>query len=254
MEKKIRHYLSEIEKEQDIEILLACETGSRAWGFPSPDSDYDVRFFYRHKRDWYLHLQTQKDSIERMYEDNEFDLTGWDLRKSLLLLAKSNPHLLERIQSPMMYRVNEDFLKDIRALANTQYSQIATMFHYLSMAKKKFEEIKTGEQMRLKSMFYALRTSVACLWISERDDIPPIVFQEMLENLTIDAEVKKRIYELIDLKATASESYLHPQEDLINNFIAENIAKAEAVAQKLPGSKGKLSDMNAFFIKTVGGR
>ena len=253
MQEKIKKYLTALEKKKDIEILLACETGSRAWGFPSPDSDYDVRFIYRRKKDWYLHLQQQKDSIDVMYEDNEIDLSGWDLRKSLLLLAKSNPALLERIQSPVLYKVNEAFLTGIRAEAEQQYSKIATMFHYLSMAKKKFEEVQSGEKMRLKSMFYALRTSVACLWITKRDTMPPIVFQEMLENLDIDAAVKKRIYELINLKATASESYMHPQEKLINDFIAENIAHAEAIGKTLPGSKGKLSDMNAFFIKTVSG-
>ncbi|HAN77121.1 MAG TPA: hypothetical protein DCQ31_04775 [Bacteroidales bacterium] len=81
MEHKINSYLTEIEVANDIEILLACETGSRAWGFPSPDSDYDVRLIYKHKTDWYLSLTEPKDSIELMLDDNLIDISGWELRR-----------------------------------------------------------------------------------------------------------------------------------------------------------------------------
>ena len=103
MDKKIKKYLKNIEEKFDITILLACETGSRAWGFPSPDSDYDVRLIYKHKRDWYLSLAEEKDTIELMLDNNEIDISGWDIRKTLRLLWKSNPPLLERIQSPIIY-------------------------------------------------------------------------------------------------------------------------------------------------------
>ncbi len=109
MNNKIKQYLHELEKDQDIEILLACETGSRAWGFPSPDSDYDVRIIYKHKKDWYLSLAESKDSIDCFFEDNEIDISGWELRKSLRLLHKSNPPLLERIQSPIVYKSDTAF-------------------------------------------------------------------------------------------------------------------------------------------------
>ena len=101
MTEKINQYLDKIEIEKKVKILLACETGSRAWGFPSPDSDFDIRIIYVHKKDWYLSLNERKDSIELMFENNDIDITGWDLRKSLRLLHKSNPPLLERIQSPI---------------------------------------------------------------------------------------------------------------------------------------------------------
>ena len=78
----------EIEERKKIKILYACETGSRAWGFPSPDSDYDVRFIYMHERDWYLSLNDRDDTVETMQGD--LDITGWDLKKSLVLLKKSN--------------------------------------------------------------------------------------------------------------------------------------------------------------------
>src|SRR5690606_32395753 len=116
MSEKIIQYLDKIENEKQIKILLACETGSRAWGFPSPDSDFDIRIIYVHKKDWYLSLSEKKDSIELMFENNDIDISGWDLRKSLRLLQKSNPPLLERIQSPIVYKSDNTFLAEINEL------------------------------------------------------------------------------------------------------------------------------------------
>ncbi len=248
MKEKIIGYLKEIENEKDIQILLACETGSRAWGFPSPDSDYDVRFIYRHKKDWYLSLNEKKDSIECMYENNELDLSGWDLKKSLNLLWKSNPPLLERIQSPIIYISNSDFLFGMNELAKSTYSKIATMHHYLSMAKKMFSEIKDNESIKLKKLFYALRTATACKWIIEQENIPPIVFPTMLEHLKIEATLSTKIHELIQLKSTKNEDYIHHREPSIFEFIEQCIDQAELVATSLPPSKGKIDDLTNFFI------
>lgn len=141
MEEKIKKHLADLEQEKGIEILLACETGSRAWGFPSPDSDFDVRIIYKHEKKWYLSLVEEKDTIELFLENNELDITGWELRKSLRLLWKSNPALLERIQSPIIYKVNTDFLEGITMVAQAAYSRIATIHHYSSMAKNLYAEL-----------------------------------------------------------------------------------------------------------------
>ncbi|MGB0429962.1 MAG: nucleotidyltransferase domain-containing protein, partial [Bacteroidia bacterium] len=130
MDDKIKAYLAQLEKEKDIQILFACETGSRAWGFASPDSDFDVRIIYKHDKDWYLGLGDKKDSIDVFYEQNEIDISGWDLRKTLQLLWKSNASVLERIQSPIDYQVDYEFLKGISKLASQAYSRIATIHHY----------------------------------------------------------------------------------------------------------------------------
>jgi len=251
MKQKIKTYLAEIEKKNDINILLACETGSRAWGFPSPDSDYDVRIIYMHKKNWYLSLIEEKDTIELMLDNNEIDISGWDLRKSLRLLWKSNPPLLERIQSPIIYKVNNEFLKGIHLIAKDTYSRIATIHHYLSMAKKNHDEIIDKSEFKLKKFFYALRASIACKWILEKEEIPPIVFQQMLENLNIDEILKQNIYKLIKLKSTKSESYYHSNEPELIDFMQNCIVTAENEAKSLPSSKAKLTDLNLFFIKTL---
>ena len=250
MEEKIKKYLSQLEEDKKIKILLACETGSRAWGFPSPDSDYDVRIVYVHDKDWYLSLKEKKDTIEWMLENNDLDITGWDLRKVLRLLWKSNPPLLERIQSQIIYKVDQQFLKEINALATSYYSKIATMHHYLSMAKKTFEELGQ-EEYKLKKLFYALRTSTACNWIIDKNEIPPIEFGIMLNELKISSGIKNKIRELIELKSGKGEGYLHSEESEIFEFISSNITNAENQAQSLPAAKGEFENLDKFFRNTL---
>lgn len=247
MEEKIKGYLREIEKENDVRILMACETGSRAWGFPSPDSDYDVRMIYVHKRDWYLSLKEEKDTIEIMLEDGEFDITGWDLRKSLRLLWKSNAALLERIQSPILYCKDDDFINKIDKIADAAYSRISTIHHYMSMAKKALEDVINKEEYKLKKFFYALRASIACKWILDREEKPPIVFQEMLAGLNIDSNHIKRIEELIALKATISETYMHSGEEELLDLMNQCLKRAGREGQELPSGKTDFEEVDRFF-------
>ena len=251
MKKKINGYLAQIEQEKNVKILLACETGSRAWGFPSPDSDYDIRMIYVHPTDWYLSLTEKKDTIERMLEDNELDITGWDLRKTLRLLWKSNPPLLERIQSPILYRCDEAFTREINGLAKDCYSRIATMHHYLSMARKCNEEVVSEEKFKLKKFFYALRTASVCQWILEREDIPPIELAKLMDGLAIDQHLVDRIDELTTLKATVSETYFHQGETDLLDFIRGCITAAEESARHLPSARGEKEDVDRFFRKTL---
>lgn len=243
-------YLNEIEQQKDIKILLACETGSRAWGFPSPDSDFDIRIIYAHKKDWYLSLSEKKDSIEMMFENNDIDVAGWDLRKSLRLLRKSNAPILERLQSPIIYKHDPLFLEGIWSLAESYYSRIATIHHYLSMAKN-FRFDLNDESYKLKKFFYALRSVTATRWILEKDTPPPMIFMEMVDGLDLPNHLVKRIKELIQLKSTISESYLHQGEKELIDFIDKCILKAEGERTNLPSSKGNSLELDAFFIKTI---
>lgn len=251
MKQKIQDYLKQLEKDKKIKILLACETGSRAWGFPSPDSDYDVRLIYKHSTDWYLTLTDKKDSIELMLADNEIDITGWDVRKSLRLLRKSNAALLERIQSPYIYYGDEAFRQELNQIAPSCYSRIATLHHYLNLARRFYGDISEGKDYKLKSFFYALRSAVACCWIAARVEIPPIEFSKMLAGLSIDEKLIQRIAELIKLKATKSESYRHQGETELFDFIKANIQQAEQVSKSLPGAKFSSEELDTFFKKTI---
>lgn len=251
VETKIQKYLAELEKQKNIKVLLACETGSRAWGFPSPDSDYDIRLIYVHKLDWYLSLSNKKDTIERMFENNELDLTGWDLRKTLLLLKKSNAALLERIQSPIFYQFDSDVLSKLKNAAESCYSRIATIYHYLSMAKKFRQEISPNEPYKLKKFFYLLRSALVSKWIVEKEAIPPIVFQNIISQLDLDMAFQNRIHELVELKANQNEFYLHQGESELFTLIDECILLAEQERERLPFSQPDLSQLDCILKETI---
>jgi len=98
VKEEILKRLDQIEREENVRIFYACESGSRAWGFESTDSDWDVLFIYVHPRDWYLSIDVEdkRNVIERSIND-ELDISGWDLRKGLKLLrigARVRPSIL----------------------------------------------------------------------------------------------------------------------------------------------------------------
>lgn len=241
-----------IEQEKNIKVLFACETGSRAWGFPSPDSDYDVRMIYKHERNWYLTISEKKDTIETMLNDGDLDITGWDIRKCLRLLWKSNAALLERLQSPIVYCEEPGFLELMRPVAEACFSPISTIYHYLHLGKNSFHDVRDEEEVKLKKLFYALRSAFACKWILDRGTIPPIVFQTMLHGLDIDPALVKRIEELIELKSEKNESYIHPKEPLLNEFITEQLLRAENESNSLKSRPDKKIDLDELFLKILG--
>lgn len=251
MKEIIQKYIKQVEDKRNIRVLLACETGSRAWGFPSPDSDYDVRVVYKHDLDWYLTIMDKKDGFDTMFEDREIDISGWELRKSLRLLYKSNAAMLERIQSPIIYQQDDAFVTGIREIAPECYSKIATMYHYLGLANKCIADVDASSDYKLKRFFYALRASTACRWILERDEMPPIHFPTMLAGLDVESSVSERINELITLKADKSEGYFHTGEAEIITFMQQNLERAGEKANQLSGSKRGKDALNALFQTQV---
>lgn len=251
METVIKNKLEEIEREHKIKILYACETGSRAWGFPSADSDYDIRMIYKHDLDWYLTLSDKKDYIEIMSDDGELDITGWDIKKCLQLMWRSNSALLERVQSPVVYREERNIASRLREYSNRYFIPIGTMHHYLGMARNSFSEIVGRDEIKLKKLFYALRATVACKWILEKDSVPPIVFMNMVNELSIDENLKNKIGSLIELKSGVKENYIHPSEKEINNFIVQELEKAESAIHSLSGRKEKNVDLDSVFREII---
>ena len=251
METKIKDKLKEIEQTHHVKVLYACETGSRAWGFPSPDSDYDVRMIYMHEPDWYLSLSDKKDTIEFMSDDGELDITGWDIKKCLKLMWKSNGALLERVQSPVVYREEKNIAALLRDYADKCFAPIATMHHYLGMAKNSFSEIEGRDEIKLKKLFYALRAALACKWILEKGTAPPIVFMKMVGELSFDKKLKDKIVTLIELKSGKTEAYIHAAEKDLNNFISATLTIADEAFDSLPGRKEKDVDLDRLFKHIV---
>ncbi|MCU0350377.1 MAG: nucleotidyltransferase domain-containing protein [Flavobacterium sp.] len=243
MDTKIQNKLKAIELEKGVEILYAVESGSRAWGFASPDSDYDIRFIYKHDLDYYLSLWEQTDVIEFM-TDEDLDGSGWDLRKAMKLLAKSNAPLLEWIYSPVVYYENEAFMNQMRALAKDCFSPVACLHHYLGTSKN-FMAVCDQEEVKLKSYFYALRTALAGKWIIENNTFPPVAFMELLP--IAPQNIQEKVKELMQIKANQDESYLHLKEELITDFLKETVQFNMENAAGLRSGNKRSEELDGVF-------
>ena len=248
MKTQILEKLNEIERDKNIEILFAVESGSRAWGFASPDSDYDIRFVYKHKADWYLNLWEQKDTIQFMTED-ELDGSGWDIRKALKLLAKSNASLLGWIFSPIVYKSSGTFLNDIKKVAEKNFNPVAGFFHYHSM-NKNFEETLGSNEMTLKSYFYAIRTALCANWIYKKETIPPVNFRELYPLLEEESCVF--LDELILLKSKEIEKSDTSVNEHLIDLVKRIVTKNNEVRNDLKNIKPNPEDFNTLFRKQFG--
>ena len=247
MENKIQEKLKEIEKSKNVTILFAVESGSRAWGFASPDSDYDIRFIYKHDVDYYLSLWEKPDVIEFMTQE-DLDGSGWDLRKAVKLLAKSNAPLLEWLYSPAVYYENVAFVTQMRSLATACFSPIACLHHYLGTTKN-FMDVCQAEEVKLKSYFYALRTALAGKWIIENNSFPPVDFMELLP--IAPQHIQDKVIALMTIKAQQDEKYLHPKEVLITEFLMETIAYNQEHASSLGSGKKMSVELDGVFINWI---
>lgn len=247
MKQNILNQLKHIEQTKGVEVLYAVESGSRAWGFASPDSDYDIRFIYKHELDYYLSLWDKPDTIEFMTTD-DLDGSGWDVRKTVKLLAKSNAPLLEWLYSPVVYYENEAFATQMRALAKDTFSPIACMYHYLGTTKN-FMPVCMQEKVKLKSYFYGLRTALAGKWIIENNSFPPVDFMELLP--IAPQNMQEKIKELMAIKANQDESYLHPKEEMITSFLEETLAFNEKHASGLASGRKMSEELEEVFKNLI---
>lgn len=250
-ESEIAARLSAIETEHGVCILYACESGSRAWGFASPDSDWDVRFLYIHPLDWYLSVGEHRDVIEQPIVD-DLDINGWELRKALRLMRKGNPVLLEWLNSPIRYRVDDEFLADILALADAHYSPTACFHHYLHMARGNWREYLHGPEVRLKKYLYVLRPVLACRWIETGRGIAPVEFTRLLETMVTDTALRAAIDRLLALKRVSGEIGMGPAIPEIDAFLASEMPRLAEVARTLPGRADVGSTgMDELLRKTI---
>jgi uncharacterized protein len=221
---EIESRLKKIEQEEEVSILYACESGSRAWGFPSADSDYDVRFIYIHFHDWYLSIDDKRDVIERKISDL-IDISGWDIRKALKLLQKSNPPLLEWLNSPIIYQQRSDIVKKIKLLIPEYYSPKSCLYHYLHMAEGNFREYLKGEIVWMKKYFYVLRPILACKWIVSGYGVVPMELEQLINKLVEDDELKAVMNELLRRKKEGQELDRAPRISVISEFIEAELER-----------------------------
>ncbi len=251
IETAIQDRLDAIEREQDVKVLFACESGSRAWGFASPDSDYDVRFIYTGPAASYLTVHPARDVIEEPV-NAELDVSGWDLRKALGLLAKSNPPLLEWLDSPIIYRQDAGFAARFRALAKDWFNPRACRHHYANMARNNHREHMRGETVKLKKYLYILRPVLACQWLERGLGPVPMRLEVMLDELVNDAALRAAVERLLALKRVTPELGEGPAIPEISGFLAAEITKLDAEPVELSSPTRPMAELDAFFQAELG--
>ena len=249
MEALIQEKLREIEGREDCRILLAVESGSRAWGFASPDSDYDVRFIYVRPRESYLRLNRLRDVIE-LPADDVLDINGWDLDKTLRLLYKSNPTVFEWFSSPLVYQTTP-FAETFKSVMRCYFLSKSSLWHYLHMADGNYRESLRGGTVKAKKYFYVLRPVLACRWILERETPPPVLFSELAES-QLPEYLEDTVRELLELKINAPEIQMIPRIDILNEYLEQSIVEiGELVRQYPKESPQDWAELNSLFLSAL---
>ena len=251
IEKEISKKLDEIEEKEGVRILHAVESGSRAWGFASPDSDYDVRFVYVRPIEDYLRLDEPKDVIEWQL-DEVLDINGWDLKKALRQFYKGNATLFEWSGSPIVYRTTSDWEK-IQEVSKLYFSEKAAVYHYYGTANSTFQGYLLGDTVRYKKYFYALRPLLAARYIEEYHTAPPVLFDDLLK-LDMPPRLKAAIDELLEIKKKTTEGEENPHMPVIRSFVEEETARQKEIADALPDDHSKdWTALNTIFREMISG-
>ena len=249
MKEIIINKLREIEEKENVRILMAVESGSRAWGFASPDSDYDVRFIYVRRNEDYLRLNPFKDVIELPIND-VLDINGWDLKKALTLFYKSNPTLFEWLNSPIVY-MKTTFLDEMKNIAGRYFSEKRSLYHYISMAQRHYNEYLKGDTVKVKKYFYALRPVLACRWIMKESTPPPMLFSELVK-AQLPSELFEYVDKLLKLKIDSPELKVIHKIEPLNNYICASIERIKNDISKMKENKNiDWEELNNLFLKEV---
>ena len=248
----VRRKLAAIEQAHGVRILFAVESGSRAWGFPSPDSDYDVRFVYLHPRDWYLSLVERRDVIEIPLDQDDHDISGWDFRKTMQLLLRSNPPLHEWLVSPIVYREDGVTRAALRALAERSYAGRSMGWHYLRMADRTYKaHLRDREEAHLKKYFYVIRPLCALIWLVERGTLPPMNLAALLDGIVLPAQVRRAIDRLLEQKTRSSELGKGKRLRVIDHWIERQLPRGERRCNDLPAKTAIMGEAEDFYRRVV---
>lgn len=251
---EVMRRLAAIERDEGVRILLAVESGSRAWGFHSPDSDFDARFLYVRREDDYLSLFAPRDVIETPLE-GVFDVNGWDLAKALRLIIKGNSVVHEWLASPLVYKQNDRFVAALGPLSRAWRSTYADAHHYYGLlATQRGRHIEGREQVNLKKYFYAVRPAIALQWLRERSEPPPMDLPGLLAGVTLPAAAHAALEELRAAKKASTEVGAGPRIAALDAYIEEQAAWGMQAKGRMPTPDPALvAKSDALFRAAVRG-
>ncbi len=236
IEEKVKAHLKEIEQQHEVTIIHAIESGSRSWGFPSPNSDYDVRFIYVHKKDWYLQVFPERDVIEVPISD-ELDIAGWDLKKAMYLAAKGNVVVHEWLNTPIVYQSHPLLYPELKSIIDQSFNPQSAYHHYRSMAKRAWLDIQEQKEVKLKRFFYFIRALLSAKWIIQNNSMPSVEFGYLLANTGFNSEHVDNIQKLIKLKSTMMESERMVIDESLMGYVGnlfEELSNEFPSSPKLP--------------------
>ncbi|HEY9047122.1 MAG TPA: nucleotidyltransferase domain-containing protein [Ohtaekwangia sp.] len=248
MRQIIMQKLDSLQKDHRVKILYACESGSRAWGFASPDSDFDVRFIYVNRSDEYLSINEHRDVIELPINE-VLDINGWDIRKALRLFRKSNAPLYEWLQSPVVYMADQQFVNDMQYNMPRYFSARSMMHHYIGMAKTAYDTILAGDEVRIKKYFYALRPLLACRWIADRSEVPPMEFAAL--RVFLPNDLQGIVDELLEIKARGDEKYTINRIVVLHEYIREQLDRCLRDVPEIRNVADDIAPLNKLFRKYI---
>lgn len=249
IKKEILDKLTEIEKKENVRVLHAVESGSRAWGVESPDSDYDVRFVYVRQKEDYLSLQEKRDVIEWQL-DEVLDINGWDLKKTLVQFHKGNATLFEWANSPVVYKTTEEW-KNIYESSKEYFSEKVALYHYYGTANSTFKQYLQGDEVKYKKYIYALRPLLACKFIEDKHAVPPVRFDDLLKQ-ELPGELSEEIEEMLAIKARSDEKDLNPRMPVIQKYIESEIARYEQLTKSMQDDrKSDWKVLDKVFLKAL---
>lgn len=255
VEDAVRKELARIEQEYGVRVLFAAEAGSRAWGFPSLDSDYDVRFVYAHDPDWYLDVapERKKDCIERSFElpgIGEMDMAGWDIRKALKLFQAGNPQIAEWLNSSILYKEEGDFASLLRDLLADSLSMGNLWHHYAGMVRSARKSLSSGNQSS-KGLLYVIRPLLILLWLEKGLGVPPVEMEIVLDGVLGKSPVATQICKLVDMKRNSLEQENRPTGKKLMSWLEFECNRLDNVPPALDYSRNK-PDVDAIFRHCIG--
>lgn len=245
-------HLADLAERYDCHILLASESGSRAWGLPSPDSDYDVRFIYAHATRWYLSIEDRHETIETVFPD-DIDVSGRELRKALRLFSTCHVSLNEQIQSPIVYQANPKLLQRLRELIPTYFDKKRAIFHYVKIAEQAMNQGMQGLTIGLNRFFYLLRPLLACCWIDAKDAMPPTEFDRLLDADFLTLAMRHEVVEIVHRKAeTTDREAIQLSKELLY-WCTESLARFQDELRVLPNKETppSLVPLNELFLNCI---
>lgn len=249
MKEQIQEKLKEIEKTENITVLYAAETGSRAWGHANENSDYDIRFIYkRNDISEYLVLENFEDVMQ--FEEGEFDFAGWDVKKALHLHFKSNPNLREWLISPVVYVPDEiGIFRDF-----DDFNPEILRHHYYGLAYKTYRKYIAGSDVRdlkiVKKTLYVIRCTLA--WkLLDNGIMPRMDFCELIEKSDVSDELKDAIMTLRNAYSTLTVDEVSDETfEMIHVWIGQSFDDFSKKPFRAP--KRNIEDYNRRFLEIIG--